>query len=136
MDETRTTAAEALANSGELDDVVPVYSNNVRFEMTAWDLRLMFGQLMPMSEGRGLVDWHTDVTIPWAQAKLMHLYLAVNLTIYERENGKITVPTAVLPVPITTPPEGVDSSNPEAIETFNLVQGMIREFREAQVSTK
>ena len=48
-------------------------------------------------EGKGQVDWHTDVTIPWAQAKLMHLFLGINLTLYERENGKITVPPPCFP---------------------------------------
>jgi hypothetical protein len=136
MDEPKNETAEPVAHSDELDDVIPVYANNVRFEMTAWDLRILFGQLMPISEGKGLVDWHTDVTIPWAQAKLMHLYLGINLTLYERENGKINVPSTVQPAPITTPPEGVDTSNPEAIETFKVVQDMIKIFREAQLSGK
>jgi hypothetical protein len=136
MDEPKNESAEAAAHNNELDDVIPVYANNVRFEMTAWDLRILFGQLMPLSEGKGLVDWHTDVTIPWAQAKLMHLYLGINLTLYERENGKITIPSAVLPAPITTPPEGIDTSNPEAIETFKIVQGMIKAFRDAQLPGK
>ena len=29
----------------EFEEAVPVYANNVRFEMTAWDLRVLFGQL-------------------------------------------------------------------------------------------
>ena len=84
MDDPKNTNADAEAENGELDDVVPMYANNVRFEMTAWDLRMLFGQLMPSSEGKGQVDWHTDVTIPWAQAKLMHLYLRSE----ERRVGK------------------------------------------------
>jgi len=136
MDDPRNESAEAMAHNDELDDVIPVYANNVRFEMTAWDLRILFGQLMPLSESKGLIDWHTDVTIPWAQAKLMHLYLGINLTLYERENGKIIIPSGVLPAPITTPPEGIDTANPEAIETFKMVQGMIKAFRDAQLSRK
>jgi hypothetical protein len=66
----------------------------------------------------------------------MHLYLGINLTLYERENGKITIPSAVPPAPITTPPEGIDTSNPEAIETFKIVQGMIKAFRDAQLPGK
>lgn len=128
---------EDLETQGdELDDVVPVYANNVKFEMSAWDLRILFGQLMSSTEGKGNVDWHTDVTLPWAQAKLMHLYLGMNLMLYERENGRISIPAAVLPAQITTPPAGVDTSNPEAIEAFNLVQGLIKAFREAQRSGK
>jgi len=136
MDEQKNETSEAATHNNELDDIIPVYANNVRFEMTAWDLRILFGQLMPISEGKGMVDWHTDVTIPWSQAKLMHLYLGINLALYERENGKITIPSAVLPAPITTPPEGVDTSNPEAIETFKVVQGMIKAFRDAALPGK
>lgn len=135
MPEERTVSPGETAN-GDLDEVIPVYANNVRFEMTAWDLRLLFGQLMPVSEGKGVVDWHTDVTLPWAQAKLMHLFLGVNLLIYERENGKITIPAGVLPSPIDSLPPGVDASSEEAIETFELVQAAIKAFREAQLSGK
>jgi hypothetical protein len=128
--------AGADGRNGDLDEIVPVYANNVRFEMTAWDLRMLFGQLMPNSEGRGQVDWHTDVTVPWAQAKLMHLYLGINLTLYERENGRIVIPAAVLPTPMSAPPEGVDTSSPDAAETFKTVQGIIKTFREAQLQGK
>ncbi len=116
-----------------MEDVIPVYANNVRFEITAWDLRVLFGQLMPRSEGRGQIDWHTDVTIPWSQAKLMHLYLGINLAIYERENGRIKVPHRVLPTPPSAPPDSVDPSNSDAIETLTMVQGMVKAFREAQL---
>lgn len=136
MEDPKDQNAETETEKDDLDDVVPVYANNVRFEMTAWDLRLLFGQLMPISEGKGQVEWHTDVTIPWAQAKLMHLFLGINLTLYERENGKITVPPSVLPAAMTAPPPGVDASNPDAIETFKAVQGIIKAFREAQAPGK
>jgi len=136
MEDQKLNDADVEDQSDELDDVVPVYANNVRFEMTAWDLRMLFGQLMPISEGRGQVDWHTDVTIPWAQAKLMHLYLGMNLTLYERENGKITIPVSVMPSPLSAPPEGVDTSNAEAIETFHAVQSIVKAFRESQLQGK
>jgi hypothetical protein len=60
----------------------------------------------------------------------------MNLTLYEREIGRITIPAAVLPAPISTPPAGVDTSNPEAIETFKMVQGIVKAFRDAQVAEK
>jgi hypothetical protein len=136
MDKLPNLQNDIARDNGELDDVVPVYANNVRFEMTAWDLRILFGQLMPSSEGLGQVDWHTDVTLPWAQAKLMHLYLGINLTLYERENGKIAIPAVVLPSTISAPPDGLDTSNPDDIETFSIVQGLIKAFRDAQLVGK
>jgi hypothetical protein len=115
----------------DFEDVVPVYANNVRFEMSAWDLRLFFGQLVP--GGSPEIDYHTDVTISWAQAKLMHLYLGINIMLHERQNGRIPVPVSVVPMPLTDPPEGVDTSSPEAIETFQLFQQALKEFREKEL---
>ncbi|HWC98697.1 MAG TPA: DUF3467 domain-containing protein [Candidatus Sulfopaludibacter sp.] len=114
----------------QFEEAVPMYANNVRFEMTAWDLRIFFGQLV--AGGAAEIDYHTDVTIPWSQAKLMHLYLGVNIMLYERDNGRITIPKSVLPSPLTSPPEGVDASTPESIEAFRMVQEKIRAFREKE----
>lgn len=136
MEERKNTDNEDTAGHTETEEIVPVYANNVRFEMTAWDLRLLFGQLLPASENKGLVDWHTDVTIPWAQAKLMHLYLGINITLYERENGKISVPQGVLPPAATTPPPGVDPTDPEAMKTFEQIRNMIEDFRTAALSAR
>lgn len=112
------------------EDVMPMYANNVRFEMSAWDLRMLFGQLAP--GGEAVVDYHTDVTIPWAQAKLMHLYLGINIMLYERQNGRIAIPSSVLPATLASPPEGVETSSAESIETFQQVQKKIKEFRDLE----
>lgn len=130
MDENKSHFAD---RGEEFDDVVPVYANNVRFEMSAWDLRMFFGQLMP--GGAPEIDWHTDIAIPWALAKLMHLYLGINIMLYERQNGKIAVPKNVMPAPVVNPPDGIDTSNPEAFETFQRVQQQLKEFRDAEEGT-
>jgi hypothetical protein len=128
-DETNNKPTE---NEDECEDIVPMYANNVRFEMSAWDLRIFFGQLAP--GGEAAVDYHTDVAIPWAQAKLMHLYLGINIMLYERENGRIPIPRTVLPAPLASPPEGVDTPSPESIEIFQQVQKQIKEFRDRESS--
>jgi hypothetical protein len=122
--------ADETKNEEEFEEIVPIYANNVRFEITAWDLRMYFGQLV--AGGASAVDFHTDVTIPWAQAKLMHLYIGINIMLYERDNGRIPIPRSVLPAPLESPPEGADTSSPEAIEAFQLVQQQIKEFREKE----
>jgi hypothetical protein len=127
MDEQTKNETE---NSDEYEDVVPMYANNIRFEMSAWDLRMFFGQLAPGGEAE--IDYHTDVTIPWAQAKLMHLYLGINIMLYERQNGRIPIPKSVLPAPLASPPEGADTSSPDSLETFQQVQQKIKEFREKE----
>jgi hypothetical protein len=133
MDETKKVTLDQ-AESGEFEEIIPVYANNTRFELSVWDLRIFFGQLMPGALGE--VDWHTDVTIPWAQAKLMHHYLGINLGLYELENGKIRIPPGVLPPVMESPPSGIDTSNPQALQTFEFVQKAIQAFREAESSER
>jgi hypothetical protein len=121
------------ARESEYEEPAAVYANNVRFEQSAWDLRLFFGQLLPQKAGAPPeADWHTDVTIPWTQAKLMHFLLGVNLALYEAENGKISLPPAVLPPLASIPPPEMDQGDPQIMEVFQKVQTMIAEFREAQ----
>lgn len=116
----------------EFEEAVPVYANNVRFEMTAWDLRVLFGQLASTTiSGEPGVDWHTDVTIPWIQAKLMHFYLGVNLALYETENGTIKIPTSVLP-PKYLPPKGTDLNDAQVRASFGIVEKLLTRFLETQ----
>lgn len=97
------------------EDFLSVYANNVLFEPSVWDLKMIFGQL-DQSEGRAVVEQHTAVTIPWAQAKVLSYYLQVNLTAYEIENGRIAIPTGVLPPePGPIPPELEGNQQAKAI---------------------
>jgi hypothetical protein len=62
----------------------------------------------------------------------MHLYLGINLMLYEAQNGRILVPKSVLPAPLPAPPESPEASTPGAIETFQMVQQKIQEFRDRE----
>src|SRR5580698_4093433 len=74
-----------------------LYANNVQFESTEWDLKMIFGELdMGRKDGAG-VEQHTAITVPWAQAKLLIYYLQLNVGIYEKIFGKIKIPDSVLP---------------------------------------
>ncbi len=70
------------------------YANNVMFEPTIWDLKLIFGEWSGRSQS---VEYHTSVTIPWAQAKLMLYYLQANVAAHEAANEKIKIPVTVMP---------------------------------------
>ena len=129
--------SDHVVNNGEeVDEIpnqeepVPMYANNTRFESTAWDLRLFFGQLAPGSGTE--IDWHTDITIPWPQAKILHLYLGINIALYEIENGKINIPKSVLPTPLIAPAEGADMNDPLQAEFFQYIQRAVDEFRANQ----
>ena len=88
------------------DEINAEYANNVFFDATVWDLKLIFGE---WSSRVNVVDWHTSVTIPWAQAKLMQYYLALNVEAHERLQGKIQLPVSVLP-PEAPPPDPDDTT--------------------------
>ena len=131
MDEERRVTVDDCEEINE--EAIPVYANNTRFRASVWDLRILFGQLLLERQG---VEWHTDITLPWPQAKLMHHYLGINLGIYELENGKITIPAGVLPQTMETPAPGVDPSSPQAIETYEFVRNANQAFRDAQLKDR
>lgn len=98
------------------------YANNVYLESSAWDLKLIFGQL-DQAEGAINVDQHTAITIPWPQAKVLIYFLKVHLLAYEIENGKIVVPKIALP-PEPQPPSGELKDNPIALRLYEIIKSM------------
>src|SRR5712671_4562050 len=78
------------------EDFLRDYANNVMFEPSFWDLKMIFGQL-DQQEMPATVVQHTEMTVPWATAKLMSYFLQVFLAIHESDNGKIKLPPNVLP---------------------------------------
>jgi hypothetical protein len=88
------------------EDFESVYANNINFEASVWDLKLIFG-LLDQSNNKQTVRQHTAISIPWVQAKLLLYFLEVNIGAYEADYGVIRVPAAVTPPvpiqPIETP---------------------------------
>src|SRR5947209_3194715 len=78
------------------EDFGTFYANNVRFESSLWDLKIIFGQL-DQSSRPNAIEQHTAMTVTWVQAKLMAYYLEVNLAVFETDNGYIRVPLALTP---------------------------------------
>jgi hypothetical protein len=113
------------------DDVFSVeYANNVQLESSAWDLKLTFGQLN-QSEGNVTVDQHTEITLPWPQAKVLSYFLRAHLLAYEFENGEIVVPKSAIPIE-PTPPSGDLVDNPTAIRLYEFLTELRKKefFRE------
>lgn len=81
------------------NDFVEKYANNVRFESSVWDLKLLFG-LLDQSGTSATAHQHTAVTVPWPQAKLMLYFLYVNVLFHEMTHGRIRIPDTVMPEPI------------------------------------
>ncbi len=97
------------ATNPESVNLAADYANNTLFAPSIWDLKIIFGEFAGKT---GSVDWHTSITIPWAQAKLMAYYLTINVAFHELSQGfPIHVPTVMLPVeppPLTE----AEKSNP------------------------
>src|SRR5712692_323576 len=91
------------------EELAAEYANNVFFAPTVWDLKIIFGEL---SGTKQRIDWHTSVTCPWAIAKLIEYYLALQIAGHEQENGPIRVPRVMWPPDPPTPSES-EQGNPD-----------------------
>lgn len=113
MDQAKTTPTNSEVTTNEVPEAGPAkppfrdpsffetYANNVHFETSVWDLRMIFSVLdqapgMPPFRQLGAVH------VTWAQAKVMAYYLLVNIAFHETVNGKVAVPPVVTPPPIDT----------------------------------
>lgn len=103
------------------DEIVSDYANNTSLEQTIWDLKLIFGEF---SQRSGSVRWHTSITMPWAQAKILSHYLQVNIAVWELHNGPIKVPDAMIPPPLPplTPEQEKDPAAKALFETIKAYQ--------------
>ncbi len=89
MDDSKPTSTTEKEEELSAD-----YANNVLIEQTIWDIKLIFGEY----SGRlNSVEWHTSVTLPWAQAKLLAYYLQINIAFREMHEGPIKIPDPVIP---------------------------------------
>ena len=72
-----------------------LYANDVRFELSAWDLRVIFGEMTKYTPP-AVVEQHTAVTVSWLQAKVMAIFLCINVDMHERQNGAIRIQKEIL----------------------------------------
>src|SRR5258708_3692666 len=79
---------QLLSNKLTKENRSVAYANNARFESSVWDFKIFFGQLQ---KDAGNVDWHTVVTIPWLQAKLLLYFLRINVAFHEIDNGQLRI---------------------------------------------
>lgn len=83
------------------EDFASLYANNVAYEASVWDLKLIFGQLdqnvAERQQGQTTVDYHTAITLPWSTVKTMVYFLRVNLAGHEAEAGPVKLPERVVP---------------------------------------
>jgi hypothetical protein len=89
---------------GELRPSRPTerYANNFKFLPSVWDLRILFGEF---DSDKNDADWHSAVTIPWLQVRMVAYFLRLNLAWYEFQNGPLAIPPSVKPKRLEIPTE-------------------------------
>jgi len=79
------------------EEFASLYANNVRFESSAWDLKIVFGQIdQSAGADKVAVESHTAITVAWPTAKTMAYYLTANVLAQQAYAGLIPLqPNAV-----------------------------------------
>jgi len=108
-------------------NLISTYANNAYFESSAWDLKIVFGQLEQPSGGVAVIKQNLAVTLPWTVAKLALYWLRVQVEAMELQSGKITIRQDLLPPepPVLTPEQ---ESTPLARELRELIVKIRAEF--------
>jgi hypothetical protein len=123
------------ADRVEREEMASEYANNALLEPSVWDIKIYFGQWYQSKNGE--VDWHTAVTMPWAQAKLLAHYLSVNIAVYEKMHGKVKVPASLLPKTVESHAESLGAPLPTSDDPLQsaiteLIGSMTKEFIEKE----
>jgi hypothetical protein len=110
------------------EDFFSAYANQVRFETSAWDLKIVFGQV-DQSRGTAVVEWHTAITIPWSQAKIGVYTLQAHVASFEAFYGKIQVPWDVVPAPPLAPTEEEAKQKPVVKAIYETILKLYEQFK-------
>jgi hypothetical protein len=105
------------------------YANNVVFEVSAWDFKLIFGQV-DQSEGKVKIAQHTAITLPWQQAKLLSYWIRAHVEAHELVNGEIPMPDSIIPPEVSVPSEELKKQD----ANVEAVYGLFNRIREELVA--
>lgn len=79
------------------EDFAEIYANNIRFEISSWDLKMILG-VLDQSQQPNVVEQHTAVILPWRQVLLTAYYLTINLMIQQAQEGqRLHLPPSIMP---------------------------------------
>jgi hypothetical protein len=96
-----STYAAPPAAGGSLERRTPgfvsVAANLMRLHPAAFDLQVVYGELEHTSADKVGALWSAAVTMSWQQSKILALFLALHLQVYEKENGCVEICKAVFP---------------------------------------
>jgi hypothetical protein len=108
-----------------------IYANNVYFEPSAWDLKLIFGQL-DQRQGKTLIRQHTAVTLTWPEVKVVLYWLRGQLQFHEETQGKVIIPPAGLPGEVPPPTEETKQTEPNSEKAFVIFKKLREELLKEQ----
>lgn len=83
------------------DGILRVYANHAKLSVTAFDLRMIFGEVVDATPEVATVSQSVQITMSWLQAKLVVELLSRAIRAYEDKNGLLTAPE--LPVVAAAP---------------------------------
>jgi hypothetical protein len=106
------------------------YSNNIQLKPTEWDLKAIFGEMEPQSDGSIIVQQHTAIVLSWLQAKILHYFLGMQLGTYELAHGRIPIPSSVMPLEPSAPEGDLDTPDTRLFYEF------MKQYREEFVATQ
>jgi Protein of unknown function (DUF3467) len=117
--EEQPTETAPIISDGFTEDFEAVYANQFHFEISAWDLKVIHGQL-DQTSGKPTIDWHTSVTMTWAAAKMFSYLIALNVLIYESNHGHISLHPSIVPPPLAPPTGDQDTEQNREFYTSAL----------------
>lgn|SRR5487761_4344 len=83
-----------IENISPADGLPLVYANNVAIGNTAFDLRMIFGEIGDATPSKITVYQKVQVTMSWLQAKILLEFLGRYIKGYEEKNGEMFLPSA------------------------------------------
>jgi hypothetical protein len=75
-----------------VEGITHVYANNVAMGTTKFDVRILFGTVRDITSESVIIEHRVQVTMTWAEAKLLAEFLSANIKAFEDLNGPITLP--------------------------------------------
>jgi hypothetical protein len=126
MPDEASTETSAQLKYEHADNFISAYANNFYLESSAWDLKIIFGQL-DQSSTPNVIKQNVAITLPWAQAKLLLYYLRIHVAAEEVADGKIHIRPDLIP-PEVSPPTPEQANDPKLESLFEIVKKLREEF--------
>lgn len=120
MADDNQTPAPAALEYHKTEDFSHSYANNVFMENSAWDLKMIFGEL-DQALGPNVIVQHSAVSLSWPQVKVLHYFLGVHLAFREAELGRISIPANVINPP-PPPDEATTKASPAAPKLYEILK--------------